>query len=211
MSNAGNVGRISETAFKATSLTLLGISILATAARTIIRLKTRRRLYTDDGFLFFGIACLCMATGLLQPTFHINYLQRASVFYPNEYKRPLGDLPKFLKTLKLNAAFIVLTWTTIYSVKLSLLIFFLQLVERLPRLTLYVKSVMVITVLAWAYLVVQPFIACPYFDVKGVFGAFSITSTVTEQLADKISKPTAVLPTYGLLRHSGFLSPSSTS
>lgn len=139
--------------------------MLAVAGRTIVRLQTRRRLYLDDSFLFFGLVCMCTATGLAYSVLDIIYLEQSVIVHPDPQSLPL-DLSKVLKSQTIVDVYTGLTWTAEFSVKISMLILFRQLVDRLPRLTAYVNCAMVFTVLVWAFLVCGPFIICPHVGVE---------------------------------------------
>lgn len=111
---------------------------------------------------------MCIATGLVYSVISGFYLQGAAEFDPEQYKLPLDDMPKLLMGLKIIDVFVVFAWTAEFSVKLSLLLFFRRLVDRLPRLMLYVKFVMGSTTVVWAVLVCEPFILCPHFGLAAI-------------------------------------------
>ncbi|MCJ1352881.1 MAG: hypothetical protein MMC33_002865 [Icmadophila ericetorum] len=69
---------------------------------------------------------------------------------------------------KLNDGFLVLTYTTIFSVKLSFLLFFRHLINRALPMTAYWWSVTMITIVAWMLGVSGFFITCPYLDVRSL-------------------------------------------
>ena len=140
----------------------LGLSVLAVAARTVIRIKSRHSLYADDAFLFFGLICMCIATGLAYVVLPLSYLQEAVFIDPEQHKLTYDVLPALERDQKLTNMFFLFSWTAEFAVKLSLLFFFRQLVQRLPRLTLYVKSVMVVTTVVWVVLICEPWILCPH-------------------------------------------------
>ena len=146
--------------------TFLGLSALAVAARTAIRIKTRHGLYVDDVFLFFGLTCMAVTTGLAYPVVSIMYLEEATLFEPGRYTVPQNDLPILLRDMQIIDVFGVFAWTAEFSVKMSLLLFFRLLVKRLPPLILYVRIVIGTTALVWATLVCEPFIACPHFGIS---------------------------------------------
>ena len=67
---------------------------------------------------------------------------------------------------KLNAAFSVLTWTTLLAVKFSFLVFFKRLIKGLHEMTIYWRTITSITTFVWAFGVVAVFLPCPYFSLK---------------------------------------------
>ncbi len=46
-------------------MALFVVAVLVVAARIATRIRLRHRIYLDDYFLLFGLACLCGATGLV--------------------------------------------------------------------------------------------------------------------------------------------------
>ena len=147
---------------------LLGFSILAVGARFIIRIKTSHKLHIDDAFLVFGLACMCVATGLAYPIISIVYVEEAITFDPQHYTLSAYELPQLLEDLKIIDVFVVFAWTAEFSVKISLLLFFNLLVSRLKRLTIYVRSVIGLVTVVWAILVCEIFITCPHFGLSSV-------------------------------------------
>lgn len=130
-------------------------------------MRTRHRLYLDDAFLFFGLVCLCTATGFAYALLHSGYLEEGFVAHPNQ-TIPSDDVSKVLKRLRMVDVFVVFAWTAEFSVKVSLLLFFRQLVDRLPRLTTYVNFAMGFTVLVWAFLVGELFIVCQHLGIQTI-------------------------------------------
>lgn len=57
-------------------------------------------------------------------------------------------------------AFFALTWTAIYAVKISFLVFFKKLVQGVAKIQTYYWTVGVIISLSWVFVVVQPLIIC---------------------------------------------------
>ena len=78
------------------------------------------------------------------------------------------EVSKLIQDKAISDVCVVLSWTAEFSVKMSLLLFSKQLVNRLPRLTLYVKFVMAFTIVVWAVLICEPFISCPYFRMPNL-------------------------------------------
>ena len=109
---------------------------------------------------------MIVATGLAYAIVEIVYLQEAILFEPEKYTLPLSEIPRLLESLKIIDVFVVMAWTAEFSVKISLLFFFRVLVMRLRRLIIYVKCVIVFTVLVWIVLVCEPFILCPHFGME---------------------------------------------
>ena len=135
----------------ATSITLFTIALLFLLARTVIRCRYQRQLLLDDIFLFFGVLCLCAAFGPLM-----------LLFFHGEYT--WSDINKIYD------AYFTLTYSTLFSVKLSFLFFFRNLLRRAQKMIVYWWTVLAIIFIAWPVSIlaaVAP--SCPIF---GVFGPF---------------------------------------
>lgn len=147
--------------------TLFGLSIITAAIRTTYRLKTHGRLLCDDFVLIFACVTLTAATGLLYVMMPTIYWYEEIVLNPKaDVLGTLGSVDElFAQTLRyrrLGYAYVSLTWTTIFSVKICFLLFFLQLVERLKRLMFIWKIVFAITLVVYGFCVCGTFIACPH-------------------------------------------------
>ena len=151
---------------------MFGTAIITASIRLGIRLHIRRRLYWDDGFL--GLACLSLlgATIILYRGLEILYLPEVDVddFISNT-RAGLADAvePKDVTRLlgeHRNLRFIgPFCWLAIFSVKFSFLSFFHRLVDRLPRLLLYWRCIVLLNVIAFVYFVTWGLIACPETDL----------------------------------------------
>ena len=146
---------------------LLGIAIITAFIRLGIRLKIRRRLYLDDAFL--GLACLFLlgASIILYRGFEILYLSEKDIDdFVIEHRAEIAD------NVEPQAVMLVfgykrhlwwtgpLLWLAIFSVKFSFLSFFHQLVDRLPGLLLYWRSVVLVNIATLIYFVSWNFIEC---------------------------------------------------
>ena len=111
---------------------------------------------------------MCVATGLAYAIVPSFYLQETILIDSEQQMFPLEELPTLMKDLEIADIFIVYAWTAEFAVKLSLLVFFKKLVQRLPRLTLYVKLVMVVAIVVWAVPICEPWILCPHTESSGI-------------------------------------------
>lgn len=59
-------------------------------------------------------------------------------------------------------AFFALTWTAIYSVKISFLVFFKKLIQGVSKIQTFFWTVGVIITLSWIFVVVEPVIICQH-------------------------------------------------
>lgn len=143
-----------------------GISVVLIMVQLVIRIYTRRKLYIGDCVLLFGLACLSAAT-------YLDFTRSRMVFLNNALRiRPkivptVSELMDLLNSMKFLHLYLALIWTTTFSVKLSFLIFFKQLIDRVSgRTTIFFWIVVAFTVVSWMFIVSEPFILCPYFDSK---------------------------------------------
>lgn len=145
---------------------LFGPAMMATIARLAMRILQHRRLFLDDGFLLFACACLSAATGLLHRFLPVMYLDEGLNFSP--LTTPFGpqEIDDLIWYQKMVYSFVVLSWVTIFAVKLSFLVFFRSLIRRLIWMNTYWKVVIVISLLACGFNICQDFIACPHFDLS---------------------------------------------
>lgn len=146
---------------------LFGVAILIVAARIGMRWRLRQRIYLDDFFLLFGLACLCGATGIILVCVRKIFLTEALLVQPLfkltfEGARSLGNTaPGIIHS------FLFLTWTVIFSVKFSFLALFRLLIQRISwKITFYYWFVVVFTVLTWIYMVSEAFFVCPAFGTQ---------------------------------------------
>ena len=75
---------------------------------------------------------------------------------------PLDQLlAKVERFTKMDQAYLFLSWTTIYTVKMSFLFFFRRLADRIHNVVHYWRVVVVFTVLAGIFNACEIFMACP--------------------------------------------------
>ena len=143
------------------------MALLAVLARTTIRLRHRRQFSADDLFLYFGVICLCAAMGLLVKYFEDMYLTEAFMINPLAMDISPTNLSSLFRFHNVIIAYITLTYTTLFSVKLSFLFFFRNLVRRVRRMMIYwwtVLGIMIVTWLLFVLIIILGF--CSYFDER---------------------------------------------
>ena len=143
---------------------MFALAIICAVARSVMRLITRRPLYWDDFFLFFGTVCFVVATGILYNNVFYYYLSSALQAMPVLTFSTSVEILGFLLTKALPelTAVTACVWTTIFCVKASFLIISKGLIDRLPWLNIYFWIVTAFTACSWVILVCAPFIECPY-------------------------------------------------
>lgn len=143
-----------------------GISVVLILVQLFIRIHTRRKLYLDDYVLLFGLACLGAASYLGFTHSRAIFVHQATRIRP-KIVATIGELMEQQNSLKILDSFLALIWTTTFSVKLSFLIFFKQLIDRVSRrILIYLWTVVVFTVVSWMFIVSEPFILCHYFGFE---------------------------------------------
>jgi hypothetical protein len=120
---------------KGVFIAYLPIIVLATTARLCLRLRTNRRLEIDDGFLVLALCCSLAAWAFVWQMRDLIYLQMELALGMKEVE--LADINNMLLYFKQYNASMVLTWTAIYSVKLSFMFFFRKLISGLRSLEVY--------------------------------------------------------------------------
>lgn len=142
------------------------LAIVGAIFRIAIRLHYQKRLYVDDGFLFFAIICLCAATGLMYEVIPSMYLVEAILTNDPDTSLPSNVFAQSLLFIKLADGFLVLTYNTIFAVKFSFLFFFRILIRRVHTMLVYWWVVAVLTAVIWAYGVIGLFAQCPHLDIR---------------------------------------------
>lgn len=141
---------------------VFGLALVATIARLAMRLHQYRRLFLDDAFLLFACTCLCAETGLVHALLPASYMVEG--LRVNSHTTAFGpqNLDNLSWYLKIVYSFLALSWATIFAVKLSFLVFFRNLIRRLPRMNAYWRFVVATTLLVFAFNFCAGFIACPH-------------------------------------------------
>ena len=131
-----------------------------------MRIRVRRRLFLDDAFLAFALACLCGITGILWPIARIASMVKSSEGKPVT-QTSLGNVSELLKMLNIFSAFNPLAWTTIFFVKFSFLSLFRLLIRNVSKyLTRFYWVIVGITVASWIYCICGNLIFCHSFALS---------------------------------------------
>lgn len=152
--------------YKATVISLLTLSLVATVGRVAIRLRHHKRLFIDDVFLFIAVACLCVAIGLMLHSSSSLYLVEAVQTGSPSIELPPDWLEQSQLYRRYNAAWEALIWTNLFAVKFSFLFFFKKLTHRVHQMTTYWWVITIGTGILWVYATSYNFITCPYFDLR---------------------------------------------
>lgn len=143
---------------------LTGLALCCFVARTAIRLTYQKQLRLDDAFLIIAAACLCAATGLLYHICYFLYLHSAALLAPQVLPEVLEHFNELLELQKKVYPFLALIWTTTFAVKGCFLAFMRPLVWHISRaVNWYYWFIVIFCITCWVYVIVDPFIICPYF------------------------------------------------
>lgn len=155
---------------KAVNGALFGLALLMAAVRIVIRVHSQRKLHPDDFVLMF--ACLTfIASQVLLYILKIGNIHRlgAVTFDPSSQtpaltiEGPEAYYRRILKVMRMEYSIGILTWTSIFAVKICFLLFFHQMITRLRRLIVAWRVIFGITIISWALCSCGFFISCPHF------------------------------------------------
>ena len=108
---------------------LVGLAIIFTATRTWIRFHVSRRLFVDDGFVFFALACLIIMAILY--TLITDTIFEIVAIIDGRAKPSSGFMERGSFFLRCQFAIILLFWTTLWSVKGAFLMYYKNLFKGL--------------------------------------------------------------------------------
>ena len=130
--------------------------------------------------VLMGAMCLCATIGILYKYCDFVFLLHALRSNPSLFSKLDADQIKDL--LKIPFAvlhvFFAFTWTTIFAVKLSFLVFFKKLISRVTKIHTYYWFVVIITLLSWLFMVLEQLVLCSY-PSKGVDRPYSTPSSIS--------------------------------
>lgn len=145
---------------------LTSLALCCFVARVAVRLTYQKHLRLDDAFLILAAACLCAATGILYHVCYFLYLHSAALLVPQVLPYVLSDFDELLQLQKKVYPFLALVWTTTFAVKGCFLAFMRPLVWNISRtVNWYYWFIVIFCVISWAFVIVDPFIICPYFGL----------------------------------------------
>ena len=146
-------------------------AILATIGRLTLRYRYHRRLFMDDFVLLFGCSSLIAAftlTNIMLEGVRSNMIPVLSA--PSGLQLHETVSPDFkehiLKYQPLSFIANVLCWVTIFAVKISFLLFFRQLLDRLDTLLKFWKATVGIVAVSAIYCISSIFISWPHFGTS---------------------------------------------
>ena len=149
---------------------LFTTAMLSTISRLGIRFRYQKRLLTDDYVLLFGCSTLIAAFTLVNVVYEDIYFDMFIILGPAEHVYQVSTSPGFVNRILHYQQFAfsaeTLCWVTIFAVKISYLLFFRQMLDRLKRLITYWRVTMGIVVISGLFCICSIFISCPHFGVS---------------------------------------------
>ena len=135
---------------QAVTISLFGVAITTYAIRTHIRLRRVKRFMTDDVLLLLAVVGLAAYTGL-------------DLYLMSDLYNALDPRSSSIGSTLLveQHVALMLSWLTLYLVKLAFLLFFRRLMDRTQNRKTWWRSVVVFTILAGATCVATSWFACP--------------------------------------------------
>lgn len=140
--------------------TFFGVAIVAATARAYIRIFHIKRIHADDYLFCLATLTLIAGAGLFYVFIGDYFLFRA--ISEGRTPPPLDFMQKITDAATYALIAQLLCWTTIFSVKLSFLLYFRALVDRLYKVELWWWFNIVVFVPIAAIMISGPFIACPH-------------------------------------------------
>ena len=151
------------------TIVLFSLATLCFLGRICIRLFTRRRLYLDDFLMLFAFACLCGSSGIMFTRIKMIYLEFAILSgIKSSYSLAFENLNDLVSENAWSFAWLILTWTAIFSVKWCYLAFFYPLIRNMSVwFVWYYRIGVALSVAFWVVIIVaEQLISCPYFGKK---------------------------------------------
>lgn len=148
--------------------TLFALAIIAAIARTSIRFRTTPQYALDDALLLVACICLAAATGLLYKLIPNAYLYEELDFQERvSLPFPMSDIVKeAVLTVRILHAYTLTSWLVVFAAKFCFLSFFRALIDRVRRMIIYWRIVVLITIISGGLCLCETFIACPHIEAS---------------------------------------------
>lgn len=145
-------------------------AMLATIGRLALRFRFQKRLFADDYVLLFGCSSLIAAFALTNVMFEDIYFSMSLILGPVDLElqesASAGFGDRILRYRQLSLSTDVICWAIIFSVKTSYLLFFRQLLDRLPSLLNFWKGTVGFVIVSGIFCICSNIFACPHFGVS---------------------------------------------
>lgn len=150
---------------------LFGLALFFAITRMVIRFHSQRKLNPDDFGLLF--ACLTfIASQALLYIFKIESIYWISTVMYNPSTQILTSMiedppeaffRQVLQIQRMELSCVMLTWTSIFAVKISFLLFFHQMITRVRNFIIAWRVIFGITIIFWPFCTFAVFFRCPHF------------------------------------------------
>lgn len=140
-----------------------GIALSTTTLRLFVRYRNLKRFFWDDGWVSFGMICLTIMAVM-------NQLQRETIYMilglqtgltpKKAYNTPEKVASAMIHQSKLQFVFMMFFWTTLWSVKASLLMFYRRLFIGVQGYMRWWWVVVGICVVTWLMSFLSNFMDC---------------------------------------------------
>lgn len=155
---------------KAVNGTLFGLALLTAAARMMIRFHFQKKLRSDDFVLLFACLSFTASQVLLYILKMDNIYWLAAVLFESSLQTPAlilegpeANYRRISISQRIHYCIGILTWTSIFAVKICFLLFFHQMITSLRILVVAWKVILGITIIFWALCSCTVFISCSNF------------------------------------------------
>jgi hypothetical protein len=144
---------------------LFVICVLSVFARLYVRIGVQKQFTIDDGFLLLGLCFMIIGFCLLFTYIDGMYLAQAFILVGPSIV--VSAPPNFLTIVfdyqKMALVSLCSTWCVIICVKMSFLLFFRKLIDKMPPLILYWRITLGVNIIVSVYGFAVYLVACPYF------------------------------------------------
>ena len=138
----------------------------------VIQFHSYRKLHPDDFVLMFACLTFIASQTLIYTSLIRNMYWVLEIGYNVKNPRILAMLTgdpdafwrQFLLVQKTEAARSILTWTSIFAVKICFLLFFYPLITSHRKWLRAWKVIFGLTILLWAFSISSNILACPHFN-----------------------------------------------
>jgi len=140
---------------------LLAIAICGSLFRIGLRIFRLKTFGLDDGFLLLALVALTGACVCMQQLGELLYLQIYASLHLIQLPKNVGELLRYHRLLQSAS---VLEWVAIFSAKISLLLFFRKLVDRIHRLKIFWTVILVLVSILGCICIPLGFLVCSDFS-----------------------------------------------
>ena len=142
--------------------------MLAFFIRLYVRIGIQKQFSWDDSVICIGVAAFIAGAGILFFQVDEMFLGGALISGDTNVGISSDIIWESIGFNKWSAISLTILWFSIFCVKISFLLLFRKLVDRMRRLTIYWWIVLVYSIIVFLGGISSYFAACPYFDTLQV-------------------------------------------